>query len=51
MTAIISQIQQEQAKRQALVNWRKEQLAIAMLKVVVDANYKADCVKQGGPTH
>lgn len=32
MTTIISQIQHDQAKRQALVNWRKEQLAIDMLK-------------------
>lgn len=46
MATIISQIQQYQAKRQALVNWRKEQLAIAMLKAVANANYKADRVKK-----
>lgn len=51
MSAIISQIQQDQAKRQALVNWRKEQLAITMLKAVVNANCKADHVKRSGPTH
>lgn len=46
MTTIISQIQQDQAKRQALVNWRKEQSASAMLRAAMDANYKADCVKK-----
>ena len=46
MVTIISQIQQDQAKRQALVNWRKEQLAIAMLRAVANANYKADHVKK-----
>ena len=46
MAIIISQIQQDQAKRQALVNWRKEQLARAMLKAVADANCKADRVKK-----
>lgn len=46
MTTIISQIQQDQAKRQALVNWRNDQLAIDMLKAVADANCKADHVKK-----
>jgi len=46
MATIISQIQQDQAKRQALVNWRKEQLANTMLKAVASANYKADRVKK-----
>lgn len=32
MATIISQIQQDQVKRQAHVNWRKDQLAIDMLK-------------------
>lgn len=30
--SLLEQIQQDQAKRQVLVNWRKEQLASAMLK-------------------
>ena len=34
MTTIISQIQQDQAKRQALVNWRKEQLARAATDLI-----------------
>ena len=42
MATIISQIQQDQAKRQALVNWRKEQL----LRAARDANCKADRVKK-----
>ena len=46
MATIISQIQQDQAKRQALVNWRKDQLASAMLRAAKDANYKADHVKK-----
>lgn len=46
MATIISQIQQDQAKRQTQVNWRNDQLAIAMLKAVVNANYKADRVKK-----
>ena len=46
MTTIISQIQHDQAKRQALVNWRNDQLAIAMLKAVANANRKSDRVKK-----
>jgi hypothetical protein len=46
MTTIISQIQQDQAKRQTQVNWRNDQSAIAMLKAVADANCKADRVKK-----
>jgi len=46
MVTIISQIQQDQAKRQALVNWRNDQLAIAMLRAATDANCKADHVKK-----
>jgi len=46
MATIISQIQQDQAKRQVLVNWRKEQLASAILRAAMDANCKADRVKK-----
>ena len=46
MATIISQIQQDQAKRQAQVNWRNDQLAIAILKAAASANCKADHVKK-----
>lgn len=40
MATIINQIQQDQAKRQALVNWRNDQLAIAVLKKADHAKIK-----------
>ncbi|MGK4059053.1 hypothetical protein AB0Y04_04875 [Loigolactobacillus coryniformis] len=48
---LIQKVSIMQAKRQPFIRWEREQFAIAMLKAVVNANYKADCVKQGGPTH
>lgn len=39
---LIQHIQLDQAQRQALVDWRKDQEAISLLAAVANANIKAD---------
>ncbi|WP_157059110.1 hypothetical protein [Loigolactobacillus rennini] len=44
---LIAHIQQDQARRQALVDWRNNKEAIQLLAAAVEASKKADKIKEG----